>query len=195
MWASRQSTLCAALGLSLAVCIQLTAPAKAEPLWIRDSDGTMVHRSGIRVLQQAGRFHRTREHMGEMQDVVALYVASEPGEVRVQFSGSVLRPAGEVCDTRIDRIAEDEDRPRRSTKRIGSWRDIEPLFAGMETGRAATYESERFVDGAFRPMRSEIYVLCGTGGSWIVQYRAEYPPDVQGSTWIDELIAATAPQS
>jgi hypothetical protein len=43
-------------------------------------------------------------------------------------------------------------------------------------------------------MRSEIYILCGTGGSWIVEYEARYPHGVDGSTWIEELIAATAPR-
>jgi hypothetical protein len=43
-------------------------------------------------------------------------------------------------------------------------------------------------------MRSEIYILCGAGGSWIVEYRADYPRDVEGSGWIKELIAETAPR-
>jgi hypothetical protein len=193
MGVSLRPAVYAALAFCLSACSQPAAPPQFERVWKSESDKTLVHRSGIRLLQQAGRFHRMRELLGEMQDVIALYVASEPGEVRVHFSGSVLRPAGEACDTRIDRIAKDEDRPRRSTKRIESWRNLTPLFAGMETGRAAAYDSERFVDGAFRPLRLEVYVLCGAGGSWIVQYRAEYPPDVQGSTWINELIAATAP--
>ena len=147
--------------------------------------------------QQVRQFDLTKSFIpGESNDVVAIYSAGlKIGAVLVQFSQGPLRSTGETCGTTIDRNAGYVDRKVWHKERIGPWRDLAPLFAGMETGRAAVYDSELRVEGTIRPMRSEVYILCGTGSSWIVEYHADYPPDVEGSTWIPELIAATAPQS
>jgi hypothetical protein len=119
-------------------------------------------------------------------------VGSEPGGVRVYFSG-LPESVNEPCDAIVGRRAERVDNGAEFVQRLGPRTDLAPLFAGMETGRAAVYDSK--AEGSDTPMRSEIYILCGAGGSWIVEYRADYPRDVDGSGWINELIAATAPQS
>ena len=117
-------------------------------------------------------------------------VGSEPGGVRVYFSG-LPEPVNEPCGAIVGRRAERIDHGAEFVQRLGQWTDVAPLFEGMETGRAAIYDSQS--EGLDTPMRSEIYILCGTGGSWIVEYRADYLRDGQGSDWIAELIAATAP--
>jgi hypothetical protein len=197
MWVLRFS-LYAAFGISLAACAQSAAPPKFEPLWTRGSDGTMVHRpSGIRVSEEAGSFHKKGDVFGEWQDYQVFYARSaEQGAVLVSFSGIHTSATNlDTCDTMIDRSAGYADRKVWHKQRIGPWRSLAPFFPSMEAGRSATYDSEQRVDGSVRPMQAEVYILCGTDGSWIVQYRAEFPPDVQGSGWIPELIAATAPQS
>jgi hypothetical protein len=92
----------------------------------------------------------------------------------------------------INRRTSDADRKVWHKEHLEPWRDLAPLFAGMEAGKAAIYNSVLDLD---LPVRAEVYILCGTGGSWIVEYEARYSPSVDGSTWIGELIAATAPQS
>lgn len=172
--------------------------ARAEPIWGRASDGTMVHRpSGIRASQQAGSFQRKSEHLGEWQDYRAFYARSaEQGTVLVSFSGIHTPPTNaESCSTMIDRSAGYADRKVWHKERLEPWRDLAPLFAGMELGRAAVYNTVLDLDDVDLPMRAEVYILCGTGGSWIVEYEARYPRDVDGSGWIEELIAATAPRS
>jgi hypothetical protein len=156
----------------------------------------MVHRpSGIRVPEQVSRFHLTR-HMdvGELYSSVAIYgTDSETNAAQVYFASPFEGSAGETCDSMIDRTAGYIVRKVWFKEHIGPWRDLEPLFAGMEAGRAAVYNTELRENGSIRLMRSDIYILCGTGGSWIVDYQVTYPRDIDGSGWIDELIAATAP--
>lgn len=186
--------LLAALVACLAACEHTPAPAKSNAIWAIEDGTTVVHNpSGIRAPRQAGRFHYIKKYEGARQDLVVLYgVGSEPGGVRVYFSG-LPEPVNEPCDAIVGRRAERIELGTEFIQRLGPWTDLAPLFAGMEAGRAAVYDSKP--DGSDTPTRSEIYILCGTGGSWIVEYRADYPPDAQGGDWIRELIAATAPQS
>lgn len=136
----------------------------------------------------------TDKVMGELSDVRAFYATSEQGAVLVEFAGIVRGIANRTCGTMIDRRTGYADRKAWHKERLEPWRDLAPLFAGMETGRAAAYKSVLNLDDMDWPVRAEVYILCGTGGSWIVEYRSQYPRSVQGSTWIDELIAATAPR-
>lgn len=130
----------------------------------------------------------------EMGNVTASYVSeADQGGVLVHFSGISLREDNETGGTMIDRSAGYADRKVWHKERLEPWRDLAPLFASMEAGRAAVYNSVLDLDDAGLPMRAEVYILCGTGGSWIVEYEARYRRGVQGSTWIGELIAATAP--
>ncbi len=181
-----------ALALCLVACGHTPAPTKSSAIWVIEDGRTVIHNpSGIRAPRQAGRFHYIRKFEGKRQDLVVLYaVGSEPGGVRVYFSG-LPEPVNEPCDAIIGRRAERIELGTEFIQRLGPWTDLAPLFAGMEAGRAAVFDSKP--DGSDTPMRSEIHILCGTGGSWIVEYRADYPRDSQGSDWIAELIAATAP--
>ena len=94
--------------------------------------------------------------------------------MRVYFSG-LPESVNEPCDAIAGRRAERVEHRAEFIQRLGPWTDLAPLFEGMETGRAAVYDSKP--EGSDLPMRSEIYILCGTGGSWIVEYRADYPRD------------------
>jgi hypothetical protein len=184
--------LLAALVLCLAACEHTAATSGPQPIWVIEGGSTVVHNpSGIRAPRQAGRFRFIKKYEGARQDLVVLYaVGSEPGGVRVYFSGlpeSVNEPCAAILDRKGDRI----EHRAEFIQRLGPWTDLAPLFAGMETGRAAVYDSKP--EGSDAPMRTEIDILCGTGGSWIVEYRADYPPDTQGGDWIRELIAETAP--
>jgi hypothetical protein len=194
MGASLRLGLSAALILLLAACEHTAATSGPQPIWVIEDGRTVVHNpSGIRAPRQAGRFNFIKKYEGERQDLVVLYaVGSEPGGVRVYFSG-VPESVNEPCDAIIGRRAERVEHHAEFVERVGPWTALAPLFVGMEAGRAAVYDSKP--EGSDTPMRTEIYILCGTGGSWIVEYRADYPLDGQGSEWIEELIAATAPQS
>jgi hypothetical protein len=186
--------LVAGLVTCLAACEHTPAQTKSNAIWVIEDGRTVVHNpSGIRAPRQAGQFHFLNKFEGKRQDLVVLYaVGSEPGGVRVYFSG-LPESVNEPCATIIGRRAERIELGTEFIQRLGPWTDLAPLFAGMETGQAAIYDSQP--EGSDTPMRSEIYILCGTGGAWIVEYRADYPRDGQGSDWIKELIAATAPQS
>jgi hypothetical protein len=188
----RLSLLLALVG-SLAACQETAAPSKPKPIWVIEDGRTVIHNpSGIRAPRQAGRFQFIRKFEGERQDLVVLYaVGSEPGGVRVYFSG-LPGSVDEPCDAIVGRRAERIEQHAEFVHRRGPWNDLAPLFAGMETGRAAVYDSKP--EGSDLPMQSEIYILCGAGGSWIVEYRADYPRGGQGGDWIRELIAATAPE-
>jgi hypothetical protein len=184
--------LVAGLVTCLTACEHTPAPSKSNAIWLIENGSTVIHNpSGIRAPRQAGRFRFIKKYEGARQDLVVLYaVGSEPGGVRVYFSGlpeSVNEPCAAILDRRGDRI----EHRAEFIQRLGPWTDLAPLFAGMETGRAAVYDSKP--EGSDAPMRTEIDILCGTGGSWIVEYRADYPPDTQGGDWIRELIAETAP--
>jgi hypothetical protein len=189
--------LIAGLVTCLAACEHTSAPtavpSKSNAIWLIEDGTTVVHNpSGIRVPRQAGRFHFLNKFEGKRQDLVVLYaVGSEPGGVRVYFSG-LPESVNEPCATIVGRRAERVEHGAEFVQRVGPWTDLAPLFAGMENGRAAVYDSK--AEGSDTPMRSEIYILCGAPGSWIVEYRADYPPDAQGGDWIRELIAATAPE-
>ncbi|HEV8392431.1 MAG TPA: hypothetical protein VGQ35_21430 [Dongiaceae bacterium] len=184
----------AALVVCVAACEHTAAPSGPQPIWVIEDGSTVIHNpSGIRAPRQAGRFHFIKKYEGARQDLVVLYAAgSEPGGVRVYFSG-LPESVNEPCDAIVGRRAERVEHGAEFIQRLGPWADLAPLFEGMETGRAAVYDSKP--EGSDTAMRSEIYILCGTGGSWIVEYRADYPRDAQGSDWIKELIAETAPQS
>lgn len=188
--------LLAAVVVCLAACEHdaATSRPKSNAIWVIEDGSTVVHNpSGIRAPRQAGRFHYLKKYEGARQDLVVLYaVGSEPGGVRVYFSG-LMPPVPESCGALVARRAERVSQGEEFTQQIGPWADLAPLFAGMEAGRAAVYDSK--AEGSETPMRSEIYILCGGGGSWFLEYRADYPPDAQGGDWIRELIAATAPQS
>ena len=186
--------LLAALVVCLAACEQTAATSKPKAIWVIEDGTTVIHNpSGIRAPRQAGRFHFIKKYEGQRQDLVVLYaVGSEPGGVRVYFSG-LPESVNEPCDAIVGRRAERVEQHAEFIQRLEPWTDLAPLFDGMETGRTAVYDSKP--EGSDTPMRSEIYILCGAGGSWIVEYRADYPRDAQGSDWIKELIAATAPQS
>ena len=186
--------LLAGLVTCLTACEQTPAPSKSNAIWVIEDGTTVVHNpSGIRAPRQAGRFRFINKYEGARQDLVVLYaVGSEPGGVRVYFSG-LPQSVNEPCDAIVGRRAERVDHGAEFVQRLEPWADLAPLFAGMESGQAAVFDSK--AEGSDTPMRSEIYILCGTGGSWIVEYRADYPPDAQGGDWIRELIAATAPQS
>lgn len=176
----------------LSACEQTKATPKSNAIWVIEDGRTVIHNpSGIRAPRQAGRFNFIKKYEGERQDLVVLYaVGSEPGGVRVYFSG-LPEPVNEPCATVVGRRAERIEYGAEFVQRLGPWTDLAPLFAGMESGQAAVFDSK--AEGSDTPMRSEIYILCGTGGSWIVEYRADYPRDGQGSGWIPELITATAP--
>jgi hypothetical protein len=188
--------LLAGLIVCLTACENTAATSKSNAIWVIEDGSTVVHNpSGIRVPRQAGRFQVDKRYEGERQDLVVVYDAGpEPGAVRVYFSG-LMPPVTESCDALVARRAERVSQRAEFTQQIGPWADLTPLFEGMEAGRAAVYDSELNMDGANLPTRSELYVLCGTGGAWFLEYRADYPRDGQGSDWIKELIAATAPQS
>lgn len=194
MRASLQLGVSAALVLSLSACAESAPKPKPRGVWVVEDGRTLVHNpSGIRVLQQAGRFQLTKRYTGEREDLVVVYDAGpEPGTVRIYFSG-VMGPIPQPCDALVARRAERVGQRAEFTQQIGSWTDLAPLFVGMEAGRAAVYDSELDMDGVNLPTRSELYVLCGTGGSWFLEYRADYLRDAQGGDWINELIAATAP--
>lgn len=188
------------LGLLAGLCACLLAcesgapKPKSNAIWVIEDGRTVIHNpSGIRAPRQAGRFQYIKKFEGARQDLVVLYaVGSQPGGVRVYFSG-LPETVREPCDAIVSRRAERVDHSTEFIQRLGPWTDLAPMFAGMETGRSAAYDSKP--EGSDTPMRSEIDILCGTGGSWIVEYRADYPPDVDGSGWIKELIAETAPES
>ncbi|NJM92827.1 MAG: hypothetical protein HC861_09580 [Rhodospirillaceae bacterium] len=169
-----------------------TSRPKSNAIWLIEDGTTVVHNpSGIRAPRQAGRFGFINKYEGARQDLVVLYaVGSEPGGLRVYFSG-LPESVNEPCEAIVGRRAERVDHGAEFVRRLGPWTDLAPLFAGMETGQAAVYDSK--AEGSDTPMRSEIYILCGAGGSWIVEYRADYPGDVDGSGWIPELIVETAP--
>ena len=179
--------------MGLSACEHTGATPKSNAIWLIEDGTTVVHNpSGIRAPRQAGRFHFIQKYEGARQDLVVLYaVGSEPGGVRVYFSG-LPESVNEPCATIVGRRAERVEHGAEFVQRVGPWTDLAPLLGGMETGRAAVYDSK--AEGSDTPMRSEIYILCGAGGSWIVEYRADYPPDAQGGDWIRELIAATAPE-
>jgi hypothetical protein len=189
--ASLQFGLLAGLVACLSACEHTEAP-KSNAIWVIEDGRTVVHNpSGIRAPRQAGRFRYIKKYEGEQQDLVVLYaVGSEPGGVRVYFSG-LPDSVHEPCDAIIAHRAERVDHHAEFIQRVGPWTDLAPLFAGMETGRAAVYDSQP--EGSVTPMRSEIYILCGAGGAWFVEYRADYPRDTQGGDWIKELIEETAP--
>jgi hypothetical protein len=191
MSVSLRPGLSAALIL-LAACEHGEATPKSNAIWVIEDGTTVVHNpSGIRAPRQAGRFHFIKKYEGARQDLVVLYgVGSEPGGVRVYFSG-LMPPAMQPCGTLVARRSERIEQHAEFVQRLGPWTDLAPLFSGMEAGRAAIYDSKP--EGSDVPMRSEIYILCGAGGSWFLEYRADYPRDGEGSGWIKELIAATAP--
>lgn len=193
MKASLRFGLLAVLVACLSACEHTEATPTSNAIWVIEDGRTVIHSpSGIRAPRQAGRFHFVKKYEGERQDLVVLYaVGSEPGGVRVYFSG-LPESVNEPCQKVVERRAERVEQRAEFIQRLGPWTDLAPLFAGMETGRVAVYDSKP--DGSDTPMRSEIYILCGIGGSWIVEYRADYLRDSQGSAWIGELIAATAPQ-
>ena len=188
--------LVAGLVTCLTACEHTPAPSKSNAIWLIENGSTVIHNpSGIRAPRQAGRFHFVKKYEGERQDLVVIYdVRPEPGAVRVYFSG-LMPPVPEPCDALVARRAERVSQGAEFMQQIGPWTDLAPLFAGMEAGRAAVYDSELDMDGATVPTRSELYILCGAGGSWFLEYRADYPRDGQGSGLIQQLIAATAPQS
>ena len=188
--------LAAVLVLCLAACGQTAATPKTNAIWVIEDGRTVVHNpSGIRAPRQAGRFHFVKKYEGERQDLVVIYDGGpEPGTVRVYFSG-LMPPVPEPCDALVARRAERVSQRAEFTQQIGPWTDLAPLFEGMEAGQSAVYDSELNMDGVSLPTRSELYVLCGAGGSWFLEYRADYPRDGEGSGWIKELIAETAPQS
>jgi hypothetical protein len=191
--ASLRLGLLAALIVGLAACENTAATPKSNAIWLIEDGTTVVHNpSGIRAPRQAGRFQFIKKYEGQRQDLVVIYDAGpEPGAVRVYFSG-LMPPVTEPCDALVARRAERVGQREEFTQQIGPWTDLAPLFAGMEAGRAAVYDSDLNMDGANLPTRSELYILCGAGGSWFLEYRADYPRDGQGSGWIEELIAATA---
>ena len=194
MGASLRQVLSAALVLLLAACEHTAATSAPQPIWVIEDGRTVVHNpSGIRAPRRAGRFNFIKKYEGERHDLVVLYaVGSEPGGVRVYFSG-LMPSTMEPCDALVARRSERVEQHAEFVQRLGPWTDLAPLFTGMEAGRAAVYDSKP--EGSDLPMRSEIYILCGAGGSWFLEYRADYSRDAEGSGWIQELIAATAPQS
>ena len=191
--ASLRFGLLGLLAACLSACEHTEAAPKSNAIWLIEDGSTVIHNpSGIRVPRQAGRFHYLKKYEGARQDLVVLYaVGSESGGVRVYFSG-LIPPIPESCDALVARRAERVSQGEEFTQQIEPWTELAPLFAGMAAGRAALYDSK--AEGSETPMRSEIYILCGGGGSWFLEYRADYPPDGQGNDWIRELIAATAPQ-
>jgi hypothetical protein len=186
--------LLAGLVVCLAACGSTEPAPKSNAIWVIEDGRTVIHNpSGIRVPRQAGRFHYTKKYEGARQDLVVIYeVGQESGSVRVYFSG-LMPPVPESCNALVARRAERVGQGEEFTQQIGSWTDLAPLFKGMEAGRVAVYDTELDMDGTAVPARSEIYVLCGGGGSWFLEYRADYARDGQGSGWIAELIAETAP--
>jgi hypothetical protein len=194
MRAFLQLGLAAAFVHGLTACEQTPERSGPKPIWVIEDGTTVVHNpSGIRAPRQAGRFQFIKKYEGERQDLVVIYDAGpEPGAVRVYFSG-LMPPVAEPCEALVARRAERVSQRAEFTQQIGPWTDLAPLFAGMEAGRAAVYDSDLNMDGANLPTRSQLYILCGAGGSWFLEYRADYPRDGDGSGWITELIAATAP--
>ncbi len=194
MRASLRLGACAALALGLAACAETAPKPKSNAIWLIEDGSTVIHNpSGIRVPRQAGRFQYLKKYEGARQDLVVLYaVGSEPGGVRIYFSG-LMPPIPESCDALVARRAERVGQGEEFTQQVGPWTELAPLFARMAAGRAAVYDSK--AEGSDAPMRSEIYILCGGGGSWFLEYRADYPRDGQGGGWIEELISATAPES
>lgn len=194
MGVSLRLGLAAAAVLALAACENTSATPKSNAIWVIEEGTTVVHNpSGMRAPRQAGRFRFIKKYEGARQDLVVLYgLGSEPGGVRVYFSG-LMPPAVEPCASLVARRSERVDQHAEFVQRLGPWTDLAPLFEGMEAGRAAVYDSEP--EGSDLPMRSEIYILCGAGGSWFLEYRADYARDAEGSGLIEELIAATAPES
>ena len=188
--------LLAAVAACLGACENTAATPKSNAIWVIEDGTTVVHNpSGIRAPRQAGRFQYIKKYEGQRQDLVVIYdLGPEPGAVRVYFSG-LMPPVPEPCDALVARRAERVSQREEFTQQIGPWTDLAPLFKGMEAGRAAIYDSEVDTDGSPLPMRSELYILCGGGGSWFLEYRADYPRDGEGSGWIEELIAETAPRS
>jgi hypothetical protein len=176
----------------LSACEHTQATPRSDAIWVIEDGTTVIHNpSGIRAPRQAGRFSFIRKYEGAREDLVVLYaVGAEPGGVRVYFSG-LPESVGEPCDAILGRRAERVEHRAEFVQRLGPWTDLAPLFEGMEAGRAAVYDSKP--EGSDLLMRSEIYILCGAGGSWIVEYRADYPRDGQGGDWISELISETAP--
>lgn len=192
--ASLRLGLLAGLSVCLVACESTAPKPKSNAIWLIEDGSTVIHNpSGIRVPRQAGRFQYLKKYEGARQDLVVLYaVGSESGGVRIYFSG-LMPPIPESCDALVARRAERVGQGEEFTQQVGPWTELAPLFAGMAAGRAAVYDSK--TEGSDAPMRSEIYILCGGGGSWFLEYRADYPRDAQGSGWIEELIAATAPES
>ena len=186
---------CAVLVLGLAACADSAPKPKSNAIWLIEAGTTVVHNpSGIRAPRQAGRFHYVKKYEGERQDLVVMYdVKPDFGSVRVYFSG-LMPPIPQSCDALVARRAERVGQHAEFTQQLKPWTDLAPLFAGMEAGRSAVYDSELDMDGANVPTRSELYILCGGGGSWFLEYRADYPRDSQASGLIEELIAATAPR-
>lgn len=192
--ASLRLGLLAGLVVCLAACENTAPTPKSNAIWVIEDGTTVVHNpSGIRAPRQAGRFRYIKKYEGERQDLVVVYdAAPEPGSIRVYFSG-LMPPVPEPCDALVARRAERVSQHAEFTQQVAPWTDLSPLFVGMEAGRAAVYDSELNIDGATVPTRSQLYILCGAGGSWFLEYRADYPRDGQGSGWIEELIAETAP--
>ena len=190
--ASLRFGLLAGLVACLSACEHTEATPKSNAIWVIEGGTTVVHNpSGIRAPRQAGRFHYIKKYEGTRQDLVVLYgLGAEPGGVRVYFSG-LMPPTMEPCDALVARRSERVEQHAEFVRRLGPWTDLAPLFAGMEAGRAAVYDSKP--EGSDLPMRSEVYILCGGGGSWFLEYRADYSRDTQGDGWIPELIAETAP--
>jgi hypothetical protein len=191
--ASLRLGLLAGLSVCLVACGSAAPKPKSSAIWVIEDGTTVVHNpSGIRVPRQAGRFNYLKKYEGARQDLVVLYaVGSEPGGVRIYFSG-VMPPMPEGCGPLVARRAERVSHGEEFIQQIGPWTELAPLFTGMEAGRAAVYDTK--AEGSDAPMRSELYILCGAGGSWFLEYRADYPREGQGSGWIEELIAETAPR-
>jgi hypothetical protein len=176
----------------LSACEHTQATPRSNAIWVIEDGTTVIHNpSGIRAPRQAGRFRFIERYEGVRQDLVVLYaVGTEPGGVRVYFSG-LPESVNEPCAAIVSRRAERVEHGAEFLQRLGPWTDLAPLFEGMEVGQAAVYDSKP--EGSDLLMRSEIYILCGASGSWIVEYRADYPRDGQGGDWISELISETAP--
>jgi hypothetical protein len=126
----------------------------------------MVHRpSGIRVPREAGPFHLDDGGgFVEFMGAFAYAATADRGTAQISFYDG----GDDGCESDIALIADDKVRRAEFKQRIGQWRNLAPFFHGMETGRAAAYESSLRVDGAESPARSGVYILCGSGarGSW-----------------------------
>ena len=101
--------LVAGLVTCLTACEQTAATSrpKSNAIWVIEDGTTVIHNpSGIRAPRQAGRFHYIKKYEGARQDLVVLYsVGSEPGGVRVYFSG-LMPPVPESCGALVARRAE-----------------------------------------------------------------------------------------